>query len=86
MVFKLDRSGKETVLYSFKGGADGAYPAMGLLRDEAGNLYGTTHGGGDLSGNQFAPIFESPGAGWYSRWIQPAKRPPSMPSPGVRTD
>jgi uncharacterized repeat protein (TIGR03803 family) len=49
VVFKLDRSGKETVLYSFTGGADGAYPATGLVRDEAGNLYGTTHGGGDIS-------------------------------------
>jgi uncharacterized repeat protein (TIGR03803 family) len=42
VVFKLDRSGKETVLYSFTGGADRAYPATGLVRDEAGNLYGTT--------------------------------------------
>lgn len=49
MVFKIDWSGKETVLYRFTGGADGAYPATGLVRDEAGNLYGTTHGGGDVS-------------------------------------
>jgi uncharacterized repeat protein (TIGR03803 family) len=49
VVFKIDWSGKETVLYSFTGGADGAYPATGLVRDEAGNLYGTTHGGGDIS-------------------------------------
>jgi uncharacterized repeat protein (TIGR03803 family) len=49
VVFKVDRNGKETVLYSFTGGADGAYPATGLLPDEAGNLYGTTRGGGDVS-------------------------------------
>src|SRR5208283_5074601 len=49
VVFKVDRSGKETVLYSFTGGADGAYPATGLVRDEEGNLYGTTHGGGDIT-------------------------------------
>jgi uncharacterized repeat protein (TIGR03803 family) len=48
-VFKVDKSGRETVLYSFTGGTDGAYPATGLVRDEAGNLYGTTHGGGDIS-------------------------------------
>src|SRR5208283_3883665 len=48
-VFKVDKSGKETVLYSFTGGTDGAYPATGLVRDEAGNLYGTTHGGGDIT-------------------------------------
>ena len=34
------------VLYSFIGGADGAYPEAGLTLDAAGNLYGTTDGGG----------------------------------------
>jgi uncharacterized repeat protein (TIGR03803 family) len=51
VVFKIDWSGKETAVYSFTGGADGAYPASDLLRDEEGNLYGTTHGGGDVSVN-----------------------------------
>ena len=37
-----------TVLYTFTGGADGAFPG-GLVQDSAGNLYGTTRGGG-LSG------------------------------------
>lgn len=41
-VFKLTKTGKETVLYSFAGGSDGCYPYGGLLRDAAGNLYGTT--------------------------------------------
>jgi uncharacterized repeat protein (TIGR03803 family) len=31
-----------TVLYAFKGGRDGAYPHSRLIRDTAGNLYGTT--------------------------------------------
>lgn len=35
-----------TVLYSFTGGADGANPQAGLVRDAAGNLYGTTEHGG----------------------------------------
>jgi uncharacterized repeat protein (TIGR03803 family) len=45
-VFKLGPTGLETVLYSFAGGADGANPIAGLIRDEAGNLYGTTSAGG----------------------------------------
>ena len=46
-VFKLDTSGKATVLHIFTGGTtDGCYPYGGLLRDEAGNLYGTTLEGG----------------------------------------
>lgn len=45
-VFKVTVTGKETVLYSFNGPPDGAYPAAGLVRDAAGNFYGTTAGGG----------------------------------------
>jgi len=62
VVFKLDPTGKETVLYAFKGGTDGENPHGGVIRDAAGNLYGTTEGGGsggagtvfklDSSGNE----------------------------------
>jgi uncharacterized repeat protein (TIGR03803 family) len=46
-VFEVAPSGTETVLYSFTGGADGASPQFAnLVRDGAGNLYGTTPGGG----------------------------------------
>ena len=45
-VFKVDPAGSETVLYSFTGGTDGGYPEAGLIRDEKGNLYGTTFFGG----------------------------------------
>jgi uncharacterized repeat protein (TIGR03803 family) len=45
-VFKLDKEGRFTVLYSFAGGTDGVWPAAGLYRDAAGNLYGTTLQGG----------------------------------------
>jgi len=45
VVFKVDTSGTETVLYSFSG-ADGGSPAAGLIRDSEGNLYGTTRAGG----------------------------------------
>jgi uncharacterized repeat protein (TIGR03803 family) len=53
VVYQIDRSGHETVLYSFTGGADGSEGGSTLVRDGAGNLYGTTGFGGDLS--CFAP-------------------------------
>ncbi len=51
-VFKLDTSGHETVLYSFKGYqyGDGGFPYSGLIMDAAGNLYGTTYVGGTGTG------------------------------------
>ena len=45
-IFKLRPSGKETVMYSFTGGADGAFPYAGLTSDASGNLYGTAGYGG----------------------------------------
>jgi uncharacterized repeat protein (TIGR03803 family) len=46
VVFKLDTTGKETVLYSFTGGTDGWTPAAPVIVDAKGNLFGTTSGGG----------------------------------------
>jgi uncharacterized repeat protein (TIGR03803 family) len=45
-VYKLDSTGKETVLYSFTGESDGSNPVAGLIADSAGNFYGTTQYGG----------------------------------------
>jgi len=46
ILFKVDRTGKETVLHTFTG-PDGAHPLfVGLIFDRAGNLYGTTSAGG----------------------------------------
>jgi uncharacterized repeat protein (TIGR03803 family) len=45
-VFQVSPSGLETLLYSFTGGEDGAYPSAGLTMDAQGNLYGTTYAGG----------------------------------------
>jgi uncharacterized repeat protein (TIGR03803 family) len=47
VVFKLDASDQETVLHSFTGGADGGSPFAGVIRDPAGNFFGTTYGGGN---------------------------------------
>ena len=44
-VFKLTKSGKETVLHTFTGGSDGASPLAGLALLK-GTMYGTTEFGG----------------------------------------
>jgi len=46
VIYKVNAAGTETVLYAFTGGADGSEPNPGLIRDSAGNLYGTTYRGG----------------------------------------
>jgi len=53
VVFKLDTTGVETVLHTFTGKADGSNPAGPLVRDKAGNLYGTTTGFSSGSGTVF---------------------------------
>jgi uncharacterized repeat protein (TIGR03803 family) len=54
VVFELSPSSsghwKETVLHTFSGGTDGAFPFSDLAIDAAGHLYGTTQSGGSLSG------------------------------------
>jgi uncharacterized repeat protein (TIGR03803 family) len=52
------------VIHTFTGGGDGAYPASGLTIDRAGNLYGTTEGGG---ANNLGTVFKLKYSG--SRWI-----------------
>jgi uncharacterized repeat protein (TIGR03803 family) len=64
-VYRLTRtpSGtvKETVLYNFQGNAMGFNPGGGVVRDEAGNLYGATLDGGS-PGCQCGVVYElSPG-------------------------
>jgi uncharacterized repeat protein (TIGR03803 family) len=46
VVFVVNPSGQETVLYSFTGGLDGSEPETGVVLDGSGNLYGTTRFGG----------------------------------------
>jgi uncharacterized repeat protein (TIGR03803 family) len=50
---------KETILYSFTNGNDGAYPSNALLRG-LGNIYSTASGGGQFG---WGAVFELPGAG-----------------------
>jgi uncharacterized repeat protein (TIGR03803 family) len=59
LVFRLSPTGKETVLYNFTGVTQGFTPEGGLIRDTAGNLYGTTTGGGGA-------LFEIPNGGTFT--------------------
>ena len=70
-VFELSNSGgtwTETILYTFTGGADGAFPNSNLIFDASGNLYGEAFRGGNASCNDgCGVIFElSPNSsgGW----------------------
>jgi len=54
-IFKIAPDGSESVLYAFTGGSDGANPNASLLRDKAGNLFGTTIYGGAYG---YGEVFE----------------------------
>jgi uncharacterized repeat protein (TIGR03803 family) len=51
VVFKIDPTGKETVLYNFAGPPADGENGNDLIRDSAGNLYGTTIIGGIETGS-----------------------------------
>jgi uncharacterized repeat protein (TIGR03803 family) len=72
-VFQVDKRGAETVLYTFTGQQDGWEPSGSLVRDKAGNLYGTTvEGGANLGGTLFelSPT-GSPGATYQFSVLAP---------------
>src|ERR1022692_4599064 len=77
VVFKLDKSGHETVLYSFTGGTDGWNPSGGVIRDSAGNLYGTTGTSGSAPGDRRFRACRR------SRWSAARARNPGT-KPGAR--
>lgn len=67
VVYELtpSRSGwTESVLYSFSGASDGALPYNGVISDKAGNLYGTTAGGGTSNCGVVFQLTYSAGSGW----------------------
>ena len=53
-----------TVLYSFTGTTDGAFPFGGVIFDAAGNLYGATELGGDFNAGTVFELSPSPGGTW----------------------
>ena len=62
MIFKVDTSGKESVLYPFTGGADGGGSALAIAVDSSGTLYGTTRGGGKYGSGTVFKINTKTGA------------------------
>jgi uncharacterized repeat protein (TIGR03803 family) len=93
-VFELSPNGNggwnETVLYSFTGGSDGAYPLSYVIFDSGGNLYGTAIDGGT---NGYGAVFElSPsGTSWtetvlYSFCSQPSCADGANPLNGLIMD
>lgn len=51
-VYEIPSRGKESVLYAFAGGCDGAAPVGGLLIGSQGTIYGTTESGGTCNSNR----------------------------------
>ena len=62
-VFEIPHSGGFFTLHDFTGFADGGAPYGGLLRDAAGNLFGTTFSGG---GGHNGTLFEIPHGGGFT--------------------
>lgn len=60
----------EKVIYSFSNdGIDGQDPVVGLVRDSAGNLYGTTFDGGSGYSGTVFELSPSAGGGWTERLL-----------------
>jgi uncharacterized repeat protein (TIGR03803 family) len=68
VVFKLtpkqNGTWSEDVIYVFAGGSDGIGPAGTLVFDAAGNLYGTTNGGGTARDGAVFQLTPNQGGGW----------------------
>ena len=78
VVFRLSKSSSgwtQTVLHTFSGAGDGRYPSGSLAFDAAGNLYGTTQGGGaysngtNSSGGTVYQVSPTSGGGWTEKVV-----------------
>ena len=82
-VYKLTHANgtwTESVLYSFKGGSDGASPISSLVSDGVGNLYGTTsEGGAAACGCGVIFKISRSATGWTESVVY---RFPGTPNPG----
>jgi uncharacterized repeat protein (TIGR03803 family) len=59
----------EKILYSFKSGKDGNGPWAGIVFDAAGNIYGTTTGGGKSGNGTVFELVAPVGAGSYKEKV-----------------
>jgi uncharacterized repeat protein (TIGR03803 family) len=57
----------EQVLYNFQNGRDGGLPQAGLVFDSAGNLYGTTNGGGTSAVGTVFKLLPTRGGVWTEK-------------------
>ncbi len=57
----------EKKLYNFGQGSDGTGPQAGLIRDAAGNLYGTTYEGGVNNAGTVFELVPTQGGGWTEK-------------------
>lgn len=78
----------ESVLYTFKGGADGNFPNGGLVFDKAGNLYGTTVlGGGACKRDGCGTVFKlAPDGTETALYAFPGRNQGAFPESGVILD
>jgi uncharacterized repeat protein (TIGR03803 family) len=60
----MAQASTEKILYSFAGGVDGASPEAGVILDAAGNLYGTTWGGGSAGFGTVFKLSRNPDGTW----------------------
>ncbi len=65
-VYQITPDGTPTALYYFAGGQDGGGPQSGVIFDQAGNLFGTTAGGGQFGGGTVYELSPS-GSGWTEK-------------------
>ncbi len=89
VVFEIDTSGGETVLYHFTGGSDGANPFGSLIQDAAGNFFGTTEFGGGSTACQLGcgTVFElNPNGHETLLYSFTGKRDGAYPLAGVTMD
>ena len=61
---------KETILYTFTGGADGGNPQGAVALDAAGNIYGTTFNGGANSSTDGGVIYQLSYSPRSNSWIE----------------